>query len=64
MMFLKNHCTDFMFLVIMLCGTYPSIKLFLIIFDFPLVFKLSLLFVENYVYRLNCDFFHKFQQNG
>ena len=46
MMFLKNYCTDFMFLVVMLCRTYLSTMLSLIIFNFPIVFKLSLLFFE------------------
>ena len=49
-MFLKNYCTDFMFLV-MLCGTYSSTMLSRIIFNFPIVFKLSFLFVEIYVFR-------------
>ena len=51
MMFLKNHCTDFMFLVVMLCGTYPSSLLSLVIVNFPMVFNLSLLFDEIYVNR-------------
>ena len=51
MMFLKNYCTDFMFLVVMLGGTYSSTILSLIIFNFSIVFKLSLLFVEIYVLR-------------
>ena len=52
MMFLKNYCIDFMFLLVMLCGTYSSTMLSFITFNFPIVFKLSLLFVEIYVFRL------------
>ena len=51
MMLLKNYCTDFMSLVVMLCGINSSTMLSLMIFNFPIVFKLSLLFVENYVFR-------------
>ena len=40
-----------MFLVVMLCGTYSSTMLSFIIFNFPIVFKLSLLFVEIYFFR-------------
>ena len=50
MMFLKNYCTDFMFLVVTFCGTYSSTMLSLITSNFPIVFTLSLLFVEI------CDF--------
>ena len=50
MMFLKNYCTDFMFLMVMLCGTYSSTMLSPIVFNFLIVFKLSLLFVEIYVF--------------
>ena len=35
----------------MLCVTYSSTILSLVIFNFPLVFKILLLFVEIYVYR-------------
>ena len=49
-MFLKIFCTDFMFLVVMLCGTYSSTMLSLIILTFPIVFQLSLSFVEIYVF--------------
>ena len=50
MICLNNDCTDFMFLVVIVCVTYSSTTLSLIIFNFPLVFKLSHLFVEIYVY--------------
>ena len=50
MIYLNNYYTDFMFLVVMLYVTYSSTILSLIIFNFPLVFKISLLFVEIYVY--------------
>ena len=48
---LDNYCTDFMFLVVMVCVTYSSTILSLIIFNFHLVFKISILFVEMYVNR-------------
>ena len=52
MIYLKNYRTDFMFLVAIVCVTYSSTILPLMIFNFPLVFKISLLLVEIYVYRL------------
>ena len=48
-MFLKTYCTEFMFPVVMVCVTYSSL-LSLIIFNFLLVFKISLFVVEMYVY--------------
>ena len=51
MIYINNYCTDFIFLVAMVCLTYSSTMLFLIIFNFPLVFKISQQFVEIYVYR-------------
>ena len=50
--YLNNYCTDFMFLVVIVCVTYSYTILSLIIFNFSLVFKISLLFVAIYVYRL------------
>ena len=51
MMFIDNYCTDFMFQEVMVCETcLPSI-LFLIFFNFPLVFKITQKFIEFYVYR-------------
>ena len=41
---------DFMFLVVMLCVILSYTILSLIICNFPLVFKISLLFVEIDVY--------------
>ena len=52
MVYLNNCCTDFMFVVVIVCVTYSSTILSLIIFNFPLIFKISILFVEIYVYRL------------
>ena len=52
MIYLNNYCTDFVFLVVIVCVTYSSTILSLIIFNFPLDFKISLLFVGNYIYRL------------
>ena len=51
MIHIDNYCTDFLFLVVMVCVTYSSTILSLIIFNFHLVFKISILFVEIYVYR-------------
>ena len=51
MMFLKNYCNDFMFLLLILCGTYSSTMLSLRIFNFLIVFKLSLFFIAIYVFR-------------
>ena len=52
MIYLNKYCTDFMFVVVMVCETYSSTILSLIIFNFPLFFKKSLLFVEIYVCKL------------
>ena len=52
MIYLDNCCTDFMFIVVKVCVTYPSTILSLNIFNSPIVFKISVLFVEIYVYRL------------
>ena len=48
---LNNYCTKFMFLVTMVFITLLSNHIVLHIFQFPLVFKISLLFVEVYIYR-------------
>ena len=42
MMFLKNYYTEFMVLQVMVCVTYSSTILSLIIFNFLSVFKISL----------------------
>ena len=52
MIYLNNCCTDFMFVVLRVCVTYSSTILSLIIINFTLVFKITVLFVEIYVYRL------------
>ena len=39
-MFINNYCTDFMFQEVMVCVTYSSSILSLIIFNFLLVFKI------------------------
>ena len=41
-MFIKNYCTDFMFQEVMVCVTYSSSIMSLIIFNFLLVFKIYL----------------------
>ena len=46
-----NYCTDFMFLVVMVCATHSSTISSFIILNFHLIFKISILFVEIYVYR-------------
>ena len=51
MMFIDNHCTEFMFQDVMVCVTCSPSILSLIIFNFLLVFKISYKFVEIYVYR-------------
>ena len=51
-MFINNYCTDFMFQEVMVCVTYSSSILSLIIFNFLLVFKISQEFVEIHVYML------------
>ena len=43
MMYLNNDCTDFKCLVVMVCVTNSPTKSSFIIFNFPLVFKNSLL---------------------
>ena len=40
MMYINNHCTEFMFIVVMMCITLYSTMLSLMIFNFPLVCKL------------------------
>ena len=45
-----NYCIDFMFLVVIVCVAYSSTILSFIIFNFHLVFKISILFVEIYFY--------------
>ena len=40
-----------MFLVVNVCVTYSSTILSLVIFNFPLVFEISILYVEIYIYR-------------
>ena len=49
-MFIHNYCTDFMFQEAMMCETYSSSIMSLIIFNFLLVFKISQEFVEIHVY--------------
>ena len=51
MIYLSNYCTDFTFLVVIVRLTYSSTILSLIVFNLPLVFNVSLLIVEIYVYR-------------
>ena len=51
MMFINNCCTDFMFEEVIVCVTYSSSILSLIIFNFLLVFKISPQFVKIYVNR-------------
>ena len=50
MIYLNKYCTDFMFLLVMVCVTYSSTISSLIIFNFPLIFKTSFLFVDIYVH--------------
>ena len=52
MIYFNNYYTEFMLLVVIVCVTYSSTMLSLIIFNFPFVFKISLFFVEIYDYRL------------
>ena len=49
-MFINDFCTDFMFQEVMVCVTYSSPTLSLIIFNFLLVFKISQEFVEIHFY--------------
>ena len=51
MMFINNYCTDFMFQEVMVCVTYSSSILSLIIFIFLLVFKISQQCVKIYINR-------------
>ena len=51
MIYLTNYYSDFMFLMAMMCVTNSSTILPLIIPNFPLVFDISPLFAEVYVYR-------------
>ena len=51
MMFIDNYCIDFMFQEVMVCVTCSPSILYLIIFNFLLVFKISQKFVEFYLYR-------------
>ena len=46
MIYPNNFCTEFMFLVVMVC-TFLSTISSVIVNNFPLVFKISLLFVEH-----------------
>ena len=55
-MYLNNYCTDCIFLVVMVCVTYSSTILSQF-FNLPLVFKISLLFVEIYVSRFNYEIY-------
>ena len=57
LMFINNYCTDFMFKEVVVCVTYLSSILSLIIFNFLLVCWNSCLQV------LIMKFIHKFQQN-
>ena len=50
-MFIDNYCTDSMFEEVIVCVTYSSSILSLIIFNFLLVFKISQQFVEICVNR-------------
>ena len=50
-MFINNYCTDFMLWEVMVCVTYSSSILSLIIFNFFLVFEISQEFVEIHVYK-------------
>ena len=65
MMFINNYCTDFVFQEVMVCVTCSPSTLYLIIFNFLLVFKRSQKFVEIYVdlHVLIMKFIHQFQQN-
>ena len=53
MIYLNIYCTEFIFLVVIVYATYSTTILFLIhdYVNFPLVFKISLLFVKIDVYR-------------
>ena len=46
-MFLRNYCTIFMILIVMVCITLLSTVLSLIIVNFPYVFKIFLLEFMN-----------------
>ena len=66
MMYLNNYYTNFMFLVAKVCLTYSSTILSRIIFNFPLVFKIS----QYQIVEILClqalimKFIHVFKQNG
>ena len=47
---INNYCTEFMIPVPMMCISLSSAILSLTIFNFPLVFKISLLLVDIYEY--------------
>ena len=49
-MFINIYCTDLMFQEVMVCVTYSSSILSLIIFNFIFIFKISQEFVEIHVY--------------
>ena len=51
MIYLNNYCTDFVFLVVMVYVKYSSSTMSLIVFNFPLVFKISQQFVKIDVYK-------------
>ena len=60
-MFLRNYCTEFVILIIIVCISLLSPILPLIIFNFPFVFQDITLFVEIHVYiallkPVNIDF--------
>ena len=62
-MYINKYDTDSIFQVVMVCVAYSPTILSLIIFNFPLVFKISQQFVEICLQVLIMKFFHKFQQN-
>ena len=55
MIYFNNYCTDFMFLVVMVCVTYSSKILSLIILN------ISLFLVEICLHVLIMEFIHKFK---
>ena len=64
MKYLIKYCTEFMFLEIILCITVSSTTYTsLIFFNFPLVFYISLLFANFFVYMFKIlNPFNKFHQ--
>ena len=56
-MSLNNYCTDFMFEEVIVCVTYSTSILSLIIFNFLLVFKISQQFVEICVNSFNFEIY-------